>query len=196
MMDSKETSEQIAQAFVEQHERLLALVKKYLNPILLKRMSYDDVLQSAYLAAMKRLDYFAAAEEVPIYFKLRTILLQTLTDISRQHLQAEGRDAYKEVKVRGEGDTTQSGIVLEQFAADVTSPVSKVARNERHTLLRQAVDSLSEADRQIIVLRHFDDFGNAECAAILGLEPKAASIRYVRALERLKKKLLELSCFR
>ena len=38
--------------------------------------------------------------------------------------------------------------------------------------------------------------GNAECAAALGIEPKAASIRYVRALERLKQKLMELSCFK
>lgn len=32
-------------------------------------------------------------------------------------------------------------------------------------------------------------------SAILGIEPKAASIRYVRALEKLEKKLMELSCF-
>jgi RNA polymerase sigma-70 factor (ECF subfamily) len=86
--------------------------------------------------------------------------------------------------------------VIENLAADVTSPVSRVDRDERHALLRRAVDALAEADRQIIVLRHFDDFGNSECAEILGIEPKAASIRYVRALERLQKKLMELSCFR
>ena len=38
--------------------------------------------------------------------------------------------------------------------------------------------------------------GNSECAAALGLQPKAASIRYVRALERLQSKLMELYCFK
>ena len=38
--------------------------------------------------------------------------------------------------------------------------------------------------------------GNSECATALGIDPKAASIRYVRALERLQQKLMELSCFR
>ena len=38
--------------------------------------------------------------------------------------------------------------------------------------------------------------GNSECAAALGIEPKAASIRYVRALERLQQKLMEVSCFK
>lgn len=83
-----------------------------------------------------------------------------------------------------------------QFAADITSPVSHVDRDERHRLLRAAIDALPENDRRIIVLRHFDDLGNGECAAVLGIDPKAASIRYVRALERLHQKLTELSCFR
>ena len=189
-------SEKIAQAFIEHRERLMTLVRKNLNPILLKRMSYEDVLQSAYEAAAKRLDYFDSAPDVPIYFKLRTILLQTIADLSRRHLQSEGRDVYKEVNVRGEGEEDgRSGVVIENLAADETSPVSRVDRDERHALLRRAVDALGEADRQIIVLRHFDDLGNSECADILGIEPKAASIRYVRALERLQKKLMELSCF-
>ena len=38
--------------------------------------------------------------------------------------------------------------------------------------------------------------GNSACAAALGIEPKAASIRYVRALERLRQKLMEVSCFK
>ena len=58
--------------------------------------------------------------------------------------------------------------------------------NHNLQLLRAAIDALPENDRRIIVLRHFDD---------LGIEPKAASIRYVRALEKLEKKLMELSCF-
>ena len=37
---------------------------------------------------------------------------------------------------------------------------------------------------------------SATCAAALGIEPKAASIRYVRALERLQQKLMEVSCFK
>lgn len=190
-------SEQLARVFTENRERLLALVRRNLRPVLLKRMSYEDVLSTVYENAAKRLRYFAAHADVPVYFKLRTVLLQTLTDLERRHLAAGSRDAYREVegcelKVEGEdGDAREM-----EFAADITSPVSHVDRDERHRLLRAAIDALPENDRRIIVLRHFDDFGNAECAAILGIEPKAASIRYVRALEKLEKKLAEISCFR
>ena len=192
-------SQDLADAFAKHHARLLSLVEKRLNPILLKRMSHEDVMQEAYLAAAKRLEYFAHNEDVPIYFKLRTILLQTLSDIERKNLQAAGRDAYREVEV-GDGTTTEPGARGElnwgQFAADVTSPLSRVDRNERHALLRAAIAALPENDRAIIILRHFDGMGNSECAAALGIEPKAASIRYVRALERLQQKLMELSCFK
>ena len=92
-------------------------------------------------------------------------------------------------------DAGAGGLAWGQFAADVTSPVSRVDRDERHALLRNALDSLSSADRQILVLRHFDGMGNGEAAAVLGIEPKAASIRHVRALERLQRRLMELSCF-
>lgn len=150
-----------------------------------------------YEAAMKRLGYFSANPEVPVYFKLRTILFQTLADIARRNLQSAGRDAYREVEVFDETDNDHpEAPTWSLFAADVTSPASRVDKDERHALLRAALMTLSEDDRRILVLRHFDGLGNSECAAILGLEVKAASIRHVRALERLQKKLLEISCFR
>ena len=197
-MENEFSSQSLAEAFAEHRARLLSLVEKRLNPILLKRLSHEDVMQEVYLAAAKRLAYFAQNADVPVYFKLRTILLQTLTDIERRNLQAAGRDAYKEAEVGDDAATTAVPGALNwgQFAADVTSPLSRVDRNERHALLRAAVAALPENDRAIIVLRHFDGMGNSECAAALGIEPKAASIRYVRALERLQQKLMELSCFK
>ena len=41
-------------------------------------------------------------------------------------------------------------------------------------------------DQEILALRHFEELGNNEVAEVLGIEPKAASIRYIRALKRLK----------
>ena len=200
-MENESTSPILAEAFAEHRARLLSLVEKRLNPILLKRLSHEDVMQEVYLAAAKRIAYFEQNEDVPIYFKLRTILLQTLADIERKNLQAAGRDAYKELRVvseecRVDGGSLGGEVCVGELAADVTSPLSRVDRNERHSLLRAAVAALPENDRAIIVLRHFDGMGNSECAAALGIEPKAASIRYVRALERPQQKLMELSCFK
>jgi RNA polymerase sigma-70 factor (ECF subfamily) len=200
-MENEFTSQDLAEAFAKHRARLLSLVEKRLNPILLKRLSHEDVMQEVYLAAAKRLAYFAQNEDVPIYFKLRTILLQTLADIERKNLQSAGRDAYKELRIengecRDDDGSLNGTAYVGELPADITSPLSRVDRDERHVLLRAAVASLPENDRAIIVLRHFDGMGNSECAETLGIEPKAASIRYVRALERLREKLMELSCFK
>ena len=202
-MASDFTAEELAEAFAENRQRLLALAQKRLNPILLKRMSPEDVISETYVNAVKRLDYFTARDDVPIYYKFRTVLLQTIGDIERRHLLAQGRDAYKELRVESgefrvdDGDGSADGnVCIGELPADITSPVSRVDRDERHAILRRALAAMPENDRAILVLRHFDGLGNAECAAALGLTEKAASIRYVRALERLQQKLVEVSCFR
>ena len=190
--------ETFAAEFTPHRERLLLLAKLNLNPILSKRFSPEDVVSATYEECMKRPRYFTTHLDVPFYFKLREILLQTITDLERRHLQASARDAYKEVEVRDDGEESECTRALNWgvFAAEITSPASRVDRSERHQLLRAALKTLSPNDQQILILRHFDNLGNSDCAEILGIEEKAASIRYVRALKRLKERLLELSCFK
>ena len=195
------SQDSLAAAFAENRQRLISLAEKRLNPILLKRMSAEDILSETYVNATKRLKYFATHDDVPIYYKLRTILLQTLVDIERRHLQAQGRDAYKELRVESgeckvDGGGSDGEVFVGELKADITSPASRVDRGERHAILRRALAAMPENDRAILVMRHFDGMGNSECAAALGLTEKAASIRYVRALERLQQKLVEVSCFR
>ena len=190
------SQDNLAAAFAENRQRLISLAEKRLNPILLKRLSVEDVLSETYANAAKRLGYFAAHDDVPVYYKLRTILLQTLADIERRNLKAGARDAYREVgSVKCKVESEESSP-FDNIPADITSPASRVDRDERHALLRRALAAMPENDRAILVMRHFDGLGNSECASALGLTEKAASIRYVRALERLQQKLVEVSCFR
>lgn len=71
-----------------------------------------------------------------------------------------------------------------------------IARIDRYKLLKKALESLPENDRQILELRHFDNMTNTDCAEVLHISPKNASVRYVRALERLHKNLIEFTEFR
>ena len=52
------SQDNLAAAFADNRQRLFALAEKRLNPILLKRMSAEDVLSDTYANAAKRLDYF------------------------------------------------------------------------------------------------------------------------------------------
>ena len=186
-----------ADQFLEYREQLLALARRNLNPVLLRRFSPEDVVQDTLSSACSKIDFFENRPDVPVYFKLRTLLLQTIKDLERKNLQAQKRDAYKDLEVAGGNDTaTQAQLSWNQFADTMTGPVTQLARGDRYALLRKALEGLAENDRNILEMRHFDGLGNAECAQLLKIEPKAASIRYVRALERLRQKLAEYTEFR
>jgi len=47
-------------------------------------------------------------------------------------------------------------------------------------------------DREILILRHFEELTNGEVAAKLGLSKAAASKRYTRALGRLRDAMLPM----
>ena len=193
--DEDRSKELWAERFMEHRDRLLSLAERNLDPMLRKRVSAEDVVQDTLASACQKIDFFENQPEVPLYCKLRLLLLQTITGLERKHLQSQKRDAYKEVEVT-EGDTAATGQVnWNLFADTVTGSFTRLARADRYELLRQSLAALSESDRQILELRHFDGLSNAECADVLQIQPKAASIRYVRALQRLQQKLTEYTEF-
>jgi RNA polymerase sigma-70 factor (ECF subfamily) len=73
-----------------------------------------------------------------------------------------------------------------QLMGRLSSPSQAVQRAELTSLVTTALDDMNETDREVLALRHFEELTNKETAEVLGIEPKAASIRYVRALEKLK----------
>ena len=84
---------------------------------------------------------------------------------------------------------------MDIFPDTATSPLSRITRQDRHAILHQGLMRLDDSDRAILELRHEEGLGNGECAALLGISEKAASLRYVRALKRLKDVLGEYSEF-
>ena len=189
---------QLEEAFLKFKDRLERLAAQSLNPVLLRRLSPEDVVQETMLAVSRDESPFMSNPELPLYFKLRTALLQTLAQIERRNLAAEKRDAYREVEPQApaDGDASAAAFAMDVFPDTATSPLSRITRQDRHALLRQGLMRLDDSDRAILELRHEDGLGNGECAALLGISEKAASLRYVRALKRLKDVLGEYSEFR
>jgi RNA polymerase sigma-70 factor (ECF subfamily) len=54
-----------------------------------------------------------------------------------------------------------------------------------------AICDLNEQDQEIILMRHFEHLSNQEAALALNLTEPAASMRYLRAMRRLREILLE-----
>ena len=184
MMNMGESPENLwlADLWMQYRDRILRMLSLRMPAVLQRRLSVEDLLQETYLACGRRVAFLQAEPEVPMYVKLRRIALQTLTDMERHHLTAAKRDAMKEQSP--EDDVAADAWA--HFADTISSPRTHLERLERQAMARRVLAQLSANDREILELRHFEEMGNAECAAALGIEQKAASIRYVRALKRFR----------
>jgi RNA polymerase sigma-70 factor (ECF subfamily) len=74
----------------------------------------------------------------------------------------------------------------------LTTGSEAAVRAERKLYVQEALNTMDSIDREILVLRHFEQLTNDETATILGLRKSAASQRYVRALKRLKEILSDV----
>jgi RNA polymerase sigma-70 factor (ECF subfamily) len=177
----------LAELFSRERERLWRVVQFRLAEPLRGRLGPDDVLQEAFLAASQRLRHYAESPATSPFIWLRMIVNQTLVDLHRRHLGAQRRDAAREVSLDGApyAQATSASVAI-QLIGVFTSPSGAAARADMLTLVQTAIEQMDPIDREVLALRHFEELTNSEVAEALGIEQKTASIRYIRALRRLK----------
>ncbi len=180
----------LAAEFTRHRERLLRMIQWRLDARLAGRVDPDDILQEAYLDASTRLTHFLSQPGLSPFVWLRGIVAQTMVNVYRRHLGTDMRDAGREQRrsFSPSGDATSMSIAA-LFVGHLTSPSQAAMRVEVAASLERALDEMKPTDREILVMRHFEELANAEAAEALGIEPKAASIRYIRAIARLKETL-------
>lgn len=188
------TKQQLSELFQQHRQRLQRTVEARMDRRLYGRVASEDVLQEAYIDAEKRLGNMGPEKFSPFIW-LRLVVGQTLINIHRRHLLSQKRDAGRERSQSRQQDSVSGTQLAFQIAASHTSPSEAVMRVEQVNLLAESLDSLSETDREVLSLRHFEDLTNAEAAELLGIKPKNASIRYMRALKRLRSCLEDNSDF-
>lgn len=179
--------EALAELYSEYRNRLWKIVQLRMDRGLHGRVDPDDVLQEGYLAASDRLHHYRKDSPWSPFVWLRMVILQTLAEVHRHHLSVQKRDAYREVDLHGGGYTQTTAVTLAALlAGDITSPTQAVVRGERFERVERAIADMDQVDREVLALRHFEELTNSEVAEVLGIQQKTASIRYVRALRRLK----------
>jgi RNA polymerase sigma-70 factor (ECF subfamily) len=177
-------------------QRLRGMVRLRLDRRLAGRIDPSDVLQDAYLDFERRLPEFFADRKIPFFLWLRGLTGQRLVDLHRMHLGAQMRDAGQEVSLyQGALPAASSVSLANQLLGRLTSPTQAAVRAEMQVRLQEALNTMDALDREVLVLRHFEELSNAETAEVLGIEKSAASKRYIRALARLKDILVAIPGF-
>ena len=145
--------------FENHRERLGRMVQFRLDPRLVGRIDVEDVLQDTFVEAEKRLTAYRE-DDKPFLVWIRLITQQTMIDLHRKHLGAQMRTAGKEVAA------PQSGTLSGLFVGHITSPSNAMMRDEIRSKIEDALQEMDEIDREVLMLRHFEDLSNKDVALV------------------------------
>jgi RNA polymerase sigma-70 factor (ECF subfamily) len=177
----------LAVLFERHRDRLERMVRLRMDARLQGRVDPADVLQDAYLTVRGKFPQYSAVPPMPFFLWLRLEVGQKLVDVHRFHLGAKMRDAGQEVSLHhGALPQVTSLSLAEHLLGKLTTASHAAMRVELKLRVQEALNSMDPHDREVLILRHFEELSNAEAAQILGIKPSAAVNRYVRALKRLK----------
>jgi RNA polymerase sigma-70 factor, ECF subfamily len=198
MVDSQQTQELLAQAQkgdTAAAERLLALHREpvrhmiglRLDRAIARRVDASDVVQEVLLEASRRLQDYLRNPVMPFHLWLRQIAKDHIIDAHRRHRQAQKRGVDREQPLAPAGWADRSSLELAaQFVDQELTPASAALRQELERRLHDAIGQLDEDDREVILMRHFEQLSNQEVATELQLTEAAASMRYLRAVRKLR----------
>ena len=193
-----QSSEQLelSELFNRYRDRLRLMVHLRLDRRLQARIDSSDVLQEAFLEAATRYEQYQAHPSMPPFLWLRFLVGQQLVLMQRRHLGVKARAAGREVSLfRGALPEANSQSLAAVLLGRLSSPSQAAMRSELQVRLQEALNAMDETDREVLVLRHFEQLSNVETAQVLGLQERTASKRYISALRRLKDALSGMKGF-
>jgi RNA polymerase sigma-70 factor, ECF subfamily len=180
-------SAELSELFERHRDQLRRMVHIRLDRRLQARLDASDVLQEAFLEAATRYAEYRERPTVSPFLWLRFIVGQRLVLLHRKHRSVKARDAGREVSLyRGALPEASSQSLAAQLLGRHTSPSNAAVRAELQMRLQEVLNGMDEMDREVLALRHFEQLSNTEVAEVLGIQERAASNRYIRALRRLK----------
>jgi RNA polymerase sigma-70 factor (ECF subfamily) len=164
-----------------------------MDPRLRGRVDAADVVQDAFVEASAHREAYFRAPTAPLFLWLRGVVSNKLLEIHRHHLGTRMRDAKRDLPLEARQRLDDSTVALcAHLIGRLTSPSVAAARGEIKMRLAEVAGQDGSHDREVLTLRHFEQLSNAEAAEVVGIQERAVSKRYLRALERLRIILSEL----
>jgi RNA polymerase sigma-70 factor (ECF subfamily) len=181
----------VEQLLTSHREPLRRMISLRLDPALAARVDASDIVQDVLLEAHRRLSDYLRNPAMPFHLWLRHIAKDHMIDAHRRHRQAQRRSLDREqplvpVALADHSSFELAGQLLDHEQTPATAAIQK----ELQKRLEAAIATLEDDDREIILMRHAEQLSNQEVAATLSLTEAAASMRYLRAVRRLRQVLL------
>jgi RNA polymerase sigma-70 factor (ECF subfamily) len=156
--------------------RLLALIRLRLGRQLRARLESRDILQVSLLRAFQRLDQLQGDDSGALMAWLARIAENEIRDQADFHGR-QRRDAARDVPLE---DPALGGL-----AERIRSQASRLILDEEAERLEQALETLDESYREVILLRKFEELSFEEVGRRMGRSPDACRMLLARALTAL-----------
>ena len=154
--------------------RLLSFIRLKMGRSLRARLESRDILQATFLKSFQHMGDFEGEDGRSLLGWLMRIAEHEIRDRADFHHRQQ-RDAKQEEDL---GDHPE-------LLARSRSALSRLIIDERAERIEAALESLSEAHRQVILLRSFEELSFPQIAKALGKSEDACRMQFARAMTAL-----------
>jgi RNA polymerase sigma-70 factor, ECF subfamily len=191
LIAAKQGDGQAINRLLEKHRGpVRRLVELRLDRKVQRRVDVSDVVQEVMAEASGRLDKYLADPVMAFHLWLRQIAWDHIIDTYRRHRVSAKRNMDREQSMSAPAGNDQSSTELAiQLCDPGITPAAAAMQHEIASRVEAAIERLNDQDREIVIMRHYEHLSNLEIAAALQLNPPAASMRYLRAIRRLRELL-------
>jgi RNA polymerase sigma factor (sigma-70 family) len=166
---------------------LLAQARYRMGPKLRALFDVDDLVNDVWAVALPRLAELGKHEgrSTPVLVKfLATTLLYRVNQLLKKHIAGK-----RHARAGDDGHDPEKSRPIESLAAETSGVVTRAVQHELEGAVASALNELEPKDREILLLLGIEQNSNGTVAMLLGLTKSAVSMRYRRALERLRARL-------
>ncbi|MFP6650076.1 MAG: sigma-70 family RNA polymerase sigma factor [Pirellulaceae bacterium] len=177
---------------IDRHrDAILRLVRMRLDRRIQPRVGVSDVVQDVFIEANRRLQKYLQDPIMPFHLWLRQIAKDRIIDAHRRHRVSAKRSVDREQPAHLPAGMDHSSMAIaNQLVDGEITPMAAATQRELASRVEQTITELPEQDRDILLMRHYEFLSNQEVAEALGLSQPAASMRYLRAIRRMRELLL------
>ncbi len=188
LQDAKKGDQGAVEQLLTRHrEALKRMVDMRLDKRVAQRVDVSDIVQEVLVEASRRLQLYLENPVMPFHLWIRQIAKDRIIDAHRRHRVSAKRSVDRERRLEINGQLDASTIELAgQLLDPELTPAARATQREMAIQVQTCIEQLDERDRDILLMRHYEQLSNQEVAQALGLTEPAASMRYLRALKRLR----------
>lgn len=172
---------------LDRHRNALRrMVQMRLDQKIRQRVDVSDVVQDVLIEANRRLTDYLQNPLMPFHLWLRQIAKDRIIDAHRRHRVSAKRSVDREQPVAAVSPDRSTLDLVVQLCDGELTPAAAAAQKELACKVEQAIAQLGDQDSEIILMRHYEQLSNQETAQALNVSAPAASMRYLRAVRRLR----------